>query len=79
VGGATLNYGFALYDAGDGTVGEILVGNADPQPDLDIAGVPGGTLSFRTIPEPASLAPLSIGVVGVHFARRRSMSVARRP
>jgi hypothetical protein len=78
VGGATLNYGFALYDAGDGTVGEILVGNADPQPDIYIPGVSGGTLSFRTIPEPASLALLSIGVVGMHSVRRRSMSVARR-
>ncbi len=77
VGGAVLNYGFAIYDAGDGTVGEILVGNADPQPDIEIAGVPGGTLEYRTIPEPASLALLSIGVIGLHCVRRRSTSVGR--
>jgi hypothetical protein len=28
VGGSALNYGFGLYDAGDGTIGEILAGNA---------------------------------------------------
>ena len=77
VGGAALNYGFAIYDFGDGTVGEILVGNADPQPLIYIPGVPGGTLEYRTIPEPTSLALLSIGAIGLHCVRRRSTSVGR--
>lgn len=74
VGGSALNYGFALYDAGDGTVGEILVGNAPPQPDIDIPGVPGGTLQYQTIPEPASLGLLGVAAItmGLVRCRRRS-------
>jgi hypothetical protein len=55
VGNSALNYGFALYDVGDGTVGEILVGDAAPQPNILNGGTGGGTLSFQVMPEPPSL------------------------
>jgi hypothetical protein len=74
VGGAALNYGLALYDAGDGSVGEILVGNAAPQPDLDIAGVSGGTLGYQTVPEPASAGLFGIAAISVGWVRRRRSS-----
>jgi len=65
VGGAALNYGLGLYDAGDGTVGEILVGDASPQPEVLIAGEAGGTLQYQVVPEPASLVLLSVGLIGM--------------
>jgi hypothetical protein len=72
VGGSALNYGFGLYDAGDGTIGEILAGNAPPQPDLLIPGKAGGTLEYEVISEPAALALLSVGLIGMRLMRRRS-------
>ncbi len=70
VGGSALNYGFALYDAGDGTVGEILVGDAPPQPSIEIV-TQGGVLEARTVPEPASLALLGVGVIATGVVGRR--------
>jgi len=65
VGGIALNYGLGLYDAGDGTVGVILVGDASPQPSILIAGVAGGTLQSQAVPEPTSLMLLTVGLIGM--------------
>lgn len=73
IGGSAINYGLALYDAGDGTVGEIVVGEASPQPVILNAGTPGGTLEFQVVAEPMSLAVLSVGLVGLASVRRRRM------
>jgi hypothetical protein len=71
VGGSALNYGLGLYDAGDGTVGVILVGDAAPQPSILIAGVAGGTLQYQAVPEPTSLALLTAGLIAVSIYKFR--------
>jgi hypothetical protein len=72
VGGPIINYGFSLYDAGDGSVGEILVGNQSPQPNILNAGTAGGTLQYSVVPEPASFGPLSVGLLLLGLVLRRT-------
>lgn len=70
-GGASLNYGFSIYDAGDGTVGDILVGDAAPQPEILNGGTSGGSLAVD-IPAPRSpwlFAPAL--ALGCFFSGRR--------
>jgi hypothetical protein len=70
-GGAAINYGLSLYDAGDGTVGEIIVGDAAPQPDILNAGTSGGTLSFAAVPEPASASLFCLALAALRRTIRR--------
>ncbi len=79
VGGTALNYPFALYDAGDGAVGEVLVGDAAPQPYLDNQGTPGGTLKAEVVPEPPVLALFGMAVAGLAYARRHTSQLPRHP
>jgi hypothetical protein len=65
VGGPALNYALALYDAGDGTVGAILVGDASPQPSIYISGLSGGALTYQAVPEPPALVLLFVGLIGL--------------
>lgn len=76
VGGGDLNYGLALYNNGDGTVGVLLVGDAAPQPSVLIPGEGGGTLTFQRISEPGALALFSVGMTGLTGVRRRGRHVA---
>ena len=71
VGGSALNYGFALYDAGDGTVGEIIAGDQSPQPPILNAGTAGGRLEYSVVPEPTSWALLTIGLIGLCIVKCR--------
>jgi hypothetical protein len=65
VGSPVLNYALALYDAGDGTVGAILVGDASPQPSIFISGLSGGALTYQAVPEPPALVLLFVGLIGL--------------
>jgi hypothetical protein len=71
VGGAALNYGLGLYDAGDRTVGAVLVGDAAPQPSILIAGMAGGTLQYQAVPEPTSLMLWTVGLIAVGIYKFR--------
>ena len=77
VGGPIINYGFSLYDAGDGSVGEILVGNQSPQPNILNPGTPGGTLRSGVVPEPAPFGPLSVGLLLLRLDLRRTRTRLR--
>ena len=50
--------------------GRILVGDAPPQPSIEIV-TQGGVLEARTVPEPASLALLGVGVIATGVVGRR--------
>jgi hypothetical protein len=71
VGGPKLNYALALYDAGDGTVGAVLVGDASPQSSILISGLPGGALTYQSVPEPPTLVLLFVGLIGLTICNPR--------
>ena len=60
-------------------MGEVLVGNAAPQPNLDNQGTPGGTLTAEVVPEPPVLALFGMAFAGLAYARRHTSRPPRHP